>query len=276
LSGEGEAEAAAPPAPARPRKGLLREALEAALLAVLAALAVRLFAAEVYRIPSGSMVPALEVGDQILVWKLGYGLRHPWAERFVVELDVPRRGDVVVFRHPREAGKDYVKRVVGLPGDVVELREGALFVNGVAQPREPDGEAVYGEPSERTGRWWSDTCARFREELAAGPVAPPADGSPEAARDAWRAAAAHGTRRHAVLQCRRPQPGEREGPYARVDPGHVFVVGDNRDRSHDSRAGGGWQVPLTHVRGRAVLVLWRFARGGPEGLRLDRLFKPVE
>jgi len=276
LTGGEESAAEAPPAPARPRRGLLREYLGAALAAVAAATVVRLFAAEVYRIPSGSMVPALGVGDQVLVWKLAYGLRHPWAERLLVEMGAPRRGDVIVFRHPREPGKDYVKRVVGLPGDVVELREGTLHVNGVAQPLEPDGEAVYGEPSERSGRWWSDTCARFREDLAAGPVAPPADGTPEAARDAWRVAAAGGVRGHGILQCRHPHPGEREGPYARIDPGHVFVMGDNRDRSHDSRADGGWQVPVTHVRGKAVLVLWRFARGGPDGLQLDRLFKPVE
>lgn len=248
----------------------------AALVAALAALLVRTFAAEVFRIPSGSMVPTLQVGDHVLVWKLAYGLRHPWRDRLLADLGAPVRGDVIVFRHPRDPGKDYVKRVVGLPGDVVEVREGVLWVNGVPQPREAAGEATYEEQSDRSGKWWSDTCARYAERLALGPVAPPRDGSPEALADAWEQALAGGVQVHFVLQCRRPRRGESEGPFERVEGGHLFVMGDNRDRSQDSRSSGGWQVPLTHVRGRVVRVLGRFVRDGEGGPRLDRLFKGVE
>jgi len=260
----------------RARRGALREHAAAVLAAALAALLVRTFAAEVFRIPSGSMVPTLQVGDHVLVWKLAYGLRHPWRDQLLLEGDAPARGDVLVFRNPLDPGKDYVKRVVGLPGDVIEVREGVLVVNGVPQPREPAGELGYEEQSDRSGKWWSDTCPRFAERLATGPVAPPRDATPEAQAEAWAQALAGGVQVHFVLQCRRPRRGEVEGPFERVAPGHLFVLGDNRDRSQDSRAAGGWQVPLSHVRGRAVRVLGRYVRDGDAGRRIDRLFKPIE
>lgn len=245
------------------------------LVAVAAALLVRGALLEVVRIPSGSMAPTLLAGDRVAVWKVAYRLRLPFLDTGLA-LAEPRRGDVVVFRHPRDPSQDLVKRVVGLPGDVLELRQGVLHVNGVPQPSEPAGKLHYEEQSDESGRWWSDACPRAVERLARGPVAPPRGASAAAEREAWLEAAAGGVRVHGTLQCGRARRGELEGPFERVLPDQLFVLGDNRDRSEDSRSGG-WQVPVASVKGRAVRVLLRVARSpGAPGLRIDRLFKPIE
>lgn len=247
-------------------------------IAVLLAVVLRAFFLDVFRIPwsSSSMAPTLLGGDALLVSKFAYAVRVPFTSLRLLETGVPRRGDVIVFRSPGPPGGDLVKRVVGVPGDVIELREGVLLVNGVPQPRTPDGEF---QLTERTpaGATVSERCRRYREALAKGPLAAPAPG-PEAspgapAEAAWQEGAAAGVASYAVLQCRWARLGARQGPYPIVAPDHVFVLGDNRDLSADSREGGGWQVPVSRIRGRALRVL---ASSGPGGLRLERLFKPVE
>jgi len=262
------------------RVGLLRRFGIPLAVAIVAAISLRACVVETLEITSGSMVPTLYAGDRVLVWKPAYGLRVPFLGARPFGGRLPRRGDVIAVGAPR-GRQDWVKRVVGLPGDVVELREQVLYVNGVPQPREAAGERAYDELNVETGVWWTDTCRVQREQLARGEVKPPASPMPVDVEASWRDAAAGGVRSHEVLQCRRTRPGAVEGPFEVVRPGHLFVLGDNRDRSADSRSGGGWQVPLSSVKGRAVGVAWNWGRGGAglgagRRLRLERLFKVVE
>lgn len=263
------------------RTSALREYAEVVAMAVAATLLLRAFLAEPFRIPSSSMEPTLQAGDHILVNKLAYGPRIPFTSHRLFSLDPPRRGDVVVFESPRQPGLDLVKRVAGIPGDVVETRGGVLVVNGVPQPREPLGEYGYEDRNESTGTWWRDQCQRFREHLARGPLARPENEGRDDPQARWAAAAARGQATHDVLACRRARASNQEGPFEVVAPGYVFVMGDNRDRSSDSRSEGGWQVPVGLVKGRAALVWWSWGRGGrffsgTSGLRPNRLFKRIE
>ncbi len=119
--------------PALKKKGLIRELTEGLLTAFIIAAILKLFIVQAFRIPSGSMIPTLLVGDQILVSKLAYGLKNPFHDRYLFRTGHPHHGDIVVFKYPKDESKDFIKRVIGLPGDHIKIVKKQLFVNGVLQ-----------------------------------------------------------------------------------------------------------------------------------------------
>ncbi|WP_242395965.1 signal peptidase I [Anaeromyxobacter oryzisoli] len=265
---------------ARRVKPLWREYAESVAGAVIVALLLRAFVVDAFRIPSGSMTPTLLAGDFIFVAKAAYAVRIPFTNVRLVETGAPRRGDVVVFQSPRDPSSDYVKRVIGVPGDVIELREQVLYVNGVPQPRTSAGEFAYSERDPATGAAVPERCRRYREALAKGDLGGAREHASDDPGSTWQAAAAVGVADYDVLQCGRARLAAREGPFEVVRPGYLFVMGDNRDLSADSRSAGGWQVPVGSLRGRAAVVFWSWGEGGLSlrrgaGVRLERLFKPI-
>ena len=214
--------------------------------AILFVLLVRSVLAEPFRIPSGSMVPTLAIGDHILVTKFSYGLRIPMTRVPMGDLSLPDRGDIVVFVKPGTddsflqqtldlpvppfATHDYVKRVMGLPGDVIEVRDNQVYINDKAQAREyVDKYAFVNEHCRQS------PTREFVETL--------------------------GDSEHHVLTAdsyamRMADYGPKEVP-----PGQVFVMGDNRDHSSDSRVWG--YVPLRNIKGKAQLVWLSYDRCKP-------------
>jgi signal peptidase I len=231
------------------RKSAAREYTESIGGAILVALLLRAFVFEPFHIPSGSMIPTLLVGDFIFVNKMSYGLMLPFGDPSRVHKlweKAPERGDVVVFKVPQHPDVDYVKRVVGLPGDRVEVRDNTLWLNGVQQQRRETGDFTYTEHSEFTDIDMEVTAREYSEELAG--------------------------RRHRTIV-------RKEGGYGRsgswvVEPGRVFVMGDNRDNSADSRVEGGiGEIPFSYIKGRASIIWISF--GGPRGIRFERMFQAV-
>jgi signal peptidase I len=225
---------------AKYRKSAVREYAESIGWAVLIALTLRAFVIEPFKIPSGSMIPTLLVGDHIFANKFTYGLRIPFTFIKFWERNKPARGDVVVFIKPDDPDKDFIKRVVGIEGDSVEVRGKDVFINGTILPREGAGTFTYRDHYEYAQRGIEIRAAMFRETL--------------------------GGAEHDILIRDDISPsGER---VYTVKPGNIFVMGDNRDNSSDSRVWG--QVPLTHVKGKAMFIWWSWSTNG--GFRFDRMF----
>jgi signal peptidase I len=218
----------------RVRQGpLIVEYARAFFPVLLVVLLIRSFLVEPFRIPSGSMMPTLLVGDFILVNKFSYGIRLPVLNAKVLSIGEPRRGDVVVFRFPDNPSVDYIKRVVGLPGDLIGYYDKVLYVNGQRQPQQLigpyDGAEVQLVPNSMLRK----------EDLT-------------------------GVNHRILLQ---PWKPSMEGQF-RVPDGRYFVMGDNRDNSNDSRYWG--TVPEENLVGKAFLVWmnWSSANGGVDAKRI--------
>ncbi|MBM4286317.1 MAG: signal peptidase I [Deltaproteobacteria bacterium] len=136
--------ASAAPSGLAPRKSLWREYGEALIIAVILAVVIRAFVVQAFSIPSGSMQPTLLIHDYLLVNKLSYGIRNPFTNKVLVSLGRPQRGDVAVFIYPQDPSKDYIKRVIGLPGDRIQIVNKKVFING--KPYETP-QAVYTDPA---------------------------------------------------------------------------------------------------------------------------------
>ncbi|HWK72137.1 MAG TPA: signal peptidase I [Burkholderiaceae bacterium] len=205
---------------------------------ILFVFALRSFVVEPFRIPSGSMLPTLQNGDLILVNKFQYGIRLPVIDKKIIDIGSPRRGDVMVFRYPVDPDVDYIKRVVGLPGDVVQYQNKVLTINGQPVAHERDGD--YFEPDR------SAYVGRYAEQL--GPVKHDILLNKQAAQD-YMAISDYPFRQN----CEYLGNGVR----CTVPPGHYFMMGDNRDNSLDSRYWG--FVPDEYIVGRAFFIWMNFS-----------------
>ena len=218
-------------------KPVWREWLESLIVIALLAVVIRSFIVAPFKIPSSSMVPTLEVGDYLFVVRYPYGFRIPLTDTQIMSKQV-ERGDVAVFVYPEDKSKDYIKRIVGLPGDVIVYRDNKLSVNGKAMPLTEKGKRAYFMADGSV-----DVSGLYEENL--------------------------GGVKHAVL---RKEYSIRDGEWT-VPAGHYFALGDNRNNSRDSRFWG--FVPQSYMVGRAAIIWWSWdsAKGS---LRWDRLGQMIE
>jgi signal peptidase I len=198
------------------QRTIFQEYTEALVVAVILAIIIRAIFVQAFKIPSGSMEPTLLIGDHILVNKLLYGVRIPFTSKRFPEIFQPQRGDVIVFIYPEDRTKDFIKRVIAVGGDTVEIKDKRVFING--------------KESITPG-------ARFNSNVIMSGDLNPRDNR----------------------------------PLEKVPEGFLFVMGDNRDYSHDSRFWG--FVPLEDVKGKAFLIY--YSAKDMAQIRWDRIFKII-
>ncbi len=196
-----------------PPKNLLREYAEAIIIAVILALFIRAFIVQAFKIPSGSMKSTLQIGDHILVSKFIYGIKIPFTDKTLISCKEPKRGDIIVFEFPENPKKDFIKRVIGVPGDVIEILDKQIWINN---------------------ELFDDECGLYSDPRI----------FPESVR-----------------------PRDNLGPIT-VPPHSLFVMGDNRDHSYDSRFWG--FVDFSKVRGKAFIIYWSWDKEN-FGVRWNRL-----
>lgn len=204
---------------------------------ILAVFVVRSFVVEPFKIPSGSMVPTLLVGDFILVNKFDYGLRMPVTNTRLTQGRPLERGDVVVFRYPKDESVDYIKRVIGLPGDTVAYQDKQLTINGkpVAETALPD---YFDEERQNYAKQFEESIDGRKNAILNNPAVPPF----------VMGAYDYPYRDNCTYNSR--------GVICKVPPGHYFMMGDNRDNSADSRYWG--FVPDQNIVGRAFFIWMNF------------------
>lgn len=227
------------------------------LLAVLAALTIRSCAFEPYNIPSSSMVPTLLIGDYLFISKYPYGYsKHsfpfsiPFTGQGRIFASEPKRGDVVIFKEPSTNKVDYIKRVIGLPGETIEMREGRLYINGELIERKFISQDRY------TTEQGNALYTRYTETLPGGIE-------------------------HTIYELGDYMQYDTYGPFT-IPAGHYFMMGDNRDNSSDSRYFG--PVPALNLEGRAEFIFYSNNGGGyvfqfwkwGDILRLERFFTRIK
>jgi len=198
----------------------------------------RSFVVEPFKIPSGSMIPTLLVGDFILVNKYTYGIRLPVINTKVIPMNEPQRGDVMVFRYPADPSVDYIKRVVGLPGDRVEYFNKVLKINGEVVPRQAVGDYLHPDRLYYTPRF-AEKLGQVEHAILLEPQAPAF--VPQALDFPHRENCTY----------------TGSGVACTVPPGHYFMMGDNRDASSDSRVWG--FVPDANIVGKAFFIWFNFS-----------------
>lgn len=214
----------------RTKRSFYKEWIEPFLIAAVVALFIRQFVVEAFKIPSGSMIPTLTIGDHLLVNKFIYGPRIPFTDTRLFTWKEPKRGDIIVFKYPENEDKNFIKRVVGLPGDKIEIKNGRLFINDEPVSIAPVGTSD--EKREGTGYPYYDNPKLYDEQL--------------------------GTVKHRI-QYLHDQSGYNFGPKI-VPAESVFVMGDNRDNSQDSRFWG--FVKRNKILGRALIIYWSWDGNG--------------